>query len=243
MFKVVFEDLRKFLKNHFLASIIMTLAYFSVSKMLVEGAFENPNPLLGYQFFYSTNFVVNIFLFSVILSTMSLIVIHFYEHRKVDTNLFFSELKRALPRFVFGGLFASVVLSLAFYASFLVGKMNLDFDSDLLSVIRSSILVLGVILMLKSMILFFPVLYYEDKYTVMQTFRSCIKRTSWRIVAYYLFIVIIFHWLGFMIYYIFDIMHLFKLMGFGIEDIVQAYIHILIMLSQISIYKNISSRK
>jgi len=240
MFKVVFDDLWEFLRNHFFASVIISLAYFVMTKILVHGSFDNPNPLLGYQFFYSDNFIANLFLFSVIISTVFLVVIHFFEHRRVDTNLFFGDIKQALPRFIFGGLFASFVLSLVFYVSFLFGKLNFELDSNLISVIRATILILGIILSLKSMILFFPVLYFEENLSVTQVFRSCVKRTSWRLVVYFLLIVIVLHWLGYMIYYIFDLAQLFKIMGFGVEDIVQAYVHVLVMLSLVSLYKNIS---
>lgn len=240
MFKVVYKDLCNFLKNHFLASIIITIAYFVFTKMLIENAFNNPNPLLGYQFFYSNNFIVNIFLFAVIISTTFLIMLYFEHHRKVDTNLFFSALKDKLPKFVFGGLFASFILGIICYLGFLFAKLDSNMPNNLIGTVKVSIFIIGLMLMFKSMTLFFPMLYYENDKSVSQVYRSCIKRTSWRLIAYYLFIAIILNVLGFVVYYIFDILSLFKFMGIGIEHVVQAYVHVLMMLVAISLYKNIT---
>jgi hypothetical protein len=73
MFRVIYNDLVKFLKHHFLASIIIALAYYTFTKILVDGAFQNQIPLIGYKFFHGENFIANLFIYSVIVSVTFLI--------------------------------------------------------------------------------------------------------------------------------------------------------------------------
>ncbi len=240
MFLSVYRDICKFLQKHFLASLIITVAYYAFARILIEGAFDNSDPLFGYKFFFYENFVANILFYSVILSATFLVVLYFERHRKVTTDSFFSEMKEHLPKFVFGGLFLSVVIGCIFYISFLFGQMNIGHNYDFLAVIRVVILIFAIIVMLKSVILFFPILYHEENKSLVSVFRFAIKRSSWRLIAYYLLFIILIHWLGLMLYYIFDIVSLFKIMGVGIEDLIQAYMHVIIMLVQISIYKNVT---
>lgn len=238
MFTVVFNDLKNFLRNHFLASLVISIAYFVFTKILIEDAFTASFSLSIQRFYYLNNLVVNSCLFSVIISCTFLVVLYFEQHRKADSNTFFTELKENIGKFVFSGVFAWAILWLIIYISFFLGGL---FPSDdiIMATIRSGILILGLVLALKAMILFFPMVYYIKNKTIPQMFRLSVKKSSWRLVAYYLIFVILLQLGGVIIFYILDILYLLKVMNIDIGAFLQAYIHVIIMLVQISLYKNI----
>jgi hypothetical protein len=143
-----------------------------------------------------------------------------------------------LPRFVLGGMFSTIIILGLLYLTSLLENIAAS-SNIILYWLLNFIVITIMVLMLKILILYFPMLYYHPNESILQTFREAVRRSSWVLLVYYLIIIGVFCLASYVIYYVFDIISLFQLMNIGVEEIIQSYFHVLIILVQISMYRQV----